>query len=423
MNRDVENERRGTRVQVTKAIPLFAVGAALLVAGCGGPGTEPIEELPRELTVAERRLVEASNVFALGLFAEVARQDPGVNLFISPLSVSMALGMTYNGAAGATRDQMQQVLAFGDMTVDETNRAYRDLIDLLFSLDERVEFNLANSIWYRQGLTFEQAFLDVNREFFNARVTALNFSDPSAPATINDWVKEQTNGKIDKIVPNQLDDLVMFLINALYFKADWTSQFDESLTRDLPFTLVDGSTMQVPMMTHGKSVPVRLWSGGDVSVADLAYGGGAFTMTVLIPTGSGTVDEVIAGLDDARWAAITEGLLEQEIEVVMPKFTLEYETELSSVLEALGMIDAFDPDLADLTGMMRAGGLFIDHVKHKTFVDVNEEGTEAAAATSVGAGVTSVKPIFRVDRPFVFAIRERFSGTILFLGRMMAPGA
>lgn len=381
----------------------------------------PIDELPRSLSIAEQQLVGATNEFAFNLFGALdAEQDEG-NLFVSPLSISMALGMTYNGADGTTASQMADVLGIGGMSRDDANRAYRDLIDLLFDLDRRVEFRLANSIWARQGTQFADAFLQLNQQYFDATVSSLDFLSPDASRTINDWVKEQTEGRITEIVPDRLDDYVMFLINALYFKADWTTQFDKSRTRDEPFTLVDGTTTDVPMMYHGASTSFRTAYADGVSVVELPYGGDAFVMTLVLPNPGTSVHEVIADLDDARWSAWIDMLEEHHIEVVLPKFTIEYEVELRDVLETLGMTDAFIPDVADLTRMRPEGDLYIDHVKHKTFVEVDEEGTEAAAVTSVGIMPTSATPILRFDRPFMLAIRERFSGTVLFIGKIVNP--
>ena len=307
------------------------------------------------------------------------------------------------------------------MTIQDVNEAYRDLIALLLDLDPRVEFALANSIWYRNTMTFEQAFLDINRDYFNAEVTGLDFADPAAAGTINNWVNENTNGKIPEIVEDPINpDLVMFLINAIYFKGDWTSQFDKSLTRDAPFTLADGSQKQVETMFHESSAAVRVYSDDLLRAIDLPYGGDAFSMTILLPREGVPLDDAITALDGPRWQAVTEGLAEAARIVGLPKFTLEYEIELKDVLSALGMEVAFGAG-ANFSKIRPRNDLYISEVKHKTFVDVNEEGTEAAAATSVGFGIISVPGPFLVDRPFVFVIRERFSGAIIFAGKILDP--
>jgi serine protease inhibitor len=411
--------------------PLLASAAVALVAGCGdGPISGPITRLPRELTASEAHLVATNNDFAFRLFQETARQEgPTKNLFVSPLSVAMALGMTYNGAAGTTQQAMQATLGLDGMTLNEINQSYRGVIDLLRGLDPRVEFTLANSIWYRQQLTFEQAFLDTNRTYFDAAVRGLDFTSPSAAPTINAWVNDQTRGKITSIVPDPIpSDIVMYLINAVYFKGDWAVQFDKSLTRPAPFTLPDRSSTTVPMMSVSHEARVRVGGDAGVQVLDLRYGGGAFSMTIVMPRDPTGMDSLVAGLTRQRWDTWIAGLDSTKAYVSMPKFKLEYKLTMNDVLNTMGMGVAFTPcpgvpDCADFTRMRPSRDLFISEVMHKTYVDVNEEGTEAAAATSVGMAPTSAPPQVVVDRPFLFAIRERFSGTILFLGRIMNPPA
>ena len=411
----------------------IAAAGMILVAGCrgGGPITSPITSLPRDLTPSETHLIATGNDFAFRLFAEIARRSsPDSNLFVSPLSVAMALGMTYNGAAGTTATAMQGVLGLDGMALGEVNRAYQGVIALLRGLDPRVEFTLANSIWYRQDFAFEQAFLDTCRTYFDAAVQGLDFASADAAPTINRWVSDQTRGRIPSIVPDAIpEDMVMYLINAVYFKGDWVTQFDKTRTADGPFTLSGGAGVSVPMMRFGSEAWVR--SGGDaaVQVLDLRYGGGAYSMTIVMPRDPGGMAALLAGLTRERWDAWIAGLDSAQALVAMPKFTMRYGIQLNDVLSALGMGVAFQPcgaggaDCADFTRMRSVRDLFVSEVLHKTFVDVNEEGTEAAAATSVGMGVTSAPPLITVDRPFLFAIRERFSGTILFIGRMMNPSA
>jgi serpin B len=405
----------------SRAISVLPVLAVTSLMACAiGDVFGPITELPRELTVAETKLVEADNRFAFTLFREIsAREEPHRNVFISPLSVAMALGMTYNGAAGTTREAMARTLALEGMTIDEVNAAYRDLIDLLRTLDPRVELLLANSIWHRPELTPLPAFLEVNRQFFDAEVRALDFARPDAADVINRWVDRNTRGKIPTIVPDPIpDQIVAYLINAVYFKGDWTQQFDKDRTHDAPFRLGDGGSVDVPMMSREEEHAVRLLFG-DVIVLDLPYGGGAYSMTVVLPPEPIGAQQLAQELTQSHWDAWIAALDSSEVFVSLPKFTLEYAIRLNDVLKALGMEEAFDPCRADLSNMFTGGRFWIDDVRHKTFVDVNEEGTEAAAATSVGIGQVSAPPRIVVDHPFLFAIRERFSGTILFMGKIM----
>ena len=404
----------------------LALVALTAVCSQDPSGPQEITSLPRDLTASEALLVQADNSFGLKLFREIQDGDSGENVFIAPLSVSMALGMAYNGADGATKDAMQEVLELQGLDLLQVNESYRDLIELLRGLDQAVEFRIANSIWYDEAYEFQQDFLSVNREYFDAEVAGLDFADPGSASTINDWVAEGTNGRIEEIVDSPMSpELVMFLINAIYFKGDWANPFDEELTREGTFFLADGSEKPVEMMSYAKpdTVLAYLDQNEGVQVLDMKYGGKAYSMTIVLPQQPGDIGPLVAGLDSERWQRWLDGLEEMQAQVSMPKFTLEYELELNDALVALGMGVAFDPFGADFTkiysGPQRA---YLSKVKHKTFVDVNEKGTEAAAVTSVEIGVTSMPPVIVVDKPFLFAIREKFSGTILFLGVIVEPG-
>jgi serine protease inhibitor len=402
------------------ATAVLASTIGVVVAGCA-ESFEPITELPRQLSVAEGKLIEADNRVAFELFRAVNQLEGDKNVFISPLSVAMALGMAYNGAAGATQQAMQQTLSLMGMSLQEVNQAYHDVIDLLRDLDPRVEFLLANSIWYRDTWSFEQGLIDLNRQYFDAEVTALDFTSPTAAPTINGWVNDATRGKIPTIVPDPVTaDIIMYLIDAIYFKGDWTYQFDRSRTQDAPFTLLDGTEKMVDMMSHGTEIEIGVSRSEDLQVGDLAYGGGAYSMTILLPPNAAEIGSLVDRLTRDSWNEWVGQIHTEEMRVSLPKFTLEYEIELKDALSALGMGIAFS-DTADFTGMYAPGGIFISKVKHKAFVDVNEEGTEAAAATLVGMAPTSIPTSFVVDRPFVFVIREKLSGTILFMGKVVDP--
>ncbi len=401
-----------------------------LLAACAGvePGVTPIAELPRTLTQAETRLIQADNAFTFALLREALASEPaGANVFVSPLSVAMALGMTYNGADGATATAFEQTLRVTGLTRDEINASYRGLIDMLRALDPTTTFRIANSIWFRRDYVFDPAFLQTNRTFFDAESRGLDFADPASAGVINAWVNDATAGRIPTIIdPPIPDDMIMYLVNAIYFKGTWTHRFDPARTSAQPFYLDGGGTVQVPLMTHGAEVPVRGHEDALASVVDLPYGGGAFSMTLVLPAPGQTVHTVAAQLDQARWDAWIAALDSGEVTVYLPKFTLSYELEATDpVLQALGLAPAYCDAVPppDFTRMDPSGRACISEVKHKTFVLVDEAGTEAAAVTSVGVGVTSAPAMVRVDRPFLFAIRERLSGTILFVGRIMDPTA
>ncbi len=384
----------------------------------------PVAPEARELTALEKSLVASDNKFGLKLFNEINRQeDADKNIFISPLSVSMALGMTLNGAAGETQAAMEQTLEFTGMTTDDINQTYRSLIDLLTNLDRKVTFEIGNSIWYREGMAFEQTFIDVNKQFFDAVVRAVNFNDAEAAAALmNAWVKDKTHGKISEIVkPDAIDwNTVMFLINAIYFKGTWTFEFKKENTRDDQFTKLDGSPIPCKMMNMTGTL--SYFENDLFQAVDLPYGDKLFSMTIFLPKLPLDVNALLAELTQENWDAWLSSFVDRTTELQFPKFTLEYELTMNNVLKALGMEIAFS-GAADFTRMYAPGGLYIDEVIHKTFVKVDEEGTEAAAVTSVEVAETSVPsyPLMRVDRPFLFVIRDHHSGAILFMGKIVEP--
>ena len=404
--------------------------ALLLLAGCGsstGPdGDLPpiLTELPRALSPSELRIVEGANAFAFDLLREATKALPAdSNAFLSPLSASMALGMTLNGANGETHDAMRTALRLDGMAEAEINRGYRDLTALLIGLDARTEMRIANSIWGHATLPIEPSFAEAGRTFFDAEVRTLDFGSPEALTAINGWVSGKTNGRIPQLLDNLSPDEVLFLINAIYFKGRWRTAFDARDTRDGPFHGGDGRDRTAPLMWQ--KGPLRYDETEDYQAVDLLYGNGAFAMTVLLPVAGRTPAGVLAGLSPESWSALAGRFAEREVTLTFPRFRLEYGRRLNHDLTALGMGIAFGPR-ADFYRIadVRPDRLYITRVDQKTFVEVNEEGTEAAAATAVGiAPISAPEPIeMKVDRPFVFAIRERLSGAVLFLGVMNVVG-
>jgi serine protease inhibitor len=280
---------------------------------------------------------------------------------------------------------------------------------------------IANAIWYRDDFPFHQAFFDTVSHYFNARVAGLDFGSPATVGRINAWVDTATAGKITQVLDGIADEIVMLLMNAIYFKGSWRSQFDPARTQNAPFAVERGGPYTSRMM-HLDQQQVALGLVGGVQAVDLPYGRAAFTMTAILPPAGTDVDAFIETLDQAKWDAIVGALHHTKADVYLPKFRMEWEDTLNADLKSMGMENAFCKDCANFTRMSPLGlKLYIDFVKQNTFVNVNEEGTEAAAATTVGVGVTSAPPSIRFDRPFVFVIRERLSGTILFMGKVAVP--
>ena len=428
--------RKGT---VTTATRKLVLSGALMLIGCNGTTDpdgrpEPIDQLPRDLTADEQIVIEASNAFGFAMLAQLFSSEPGHNLFTSPLSAHAALSMALTGARDSTLDAMSEALGYGagdaGLSIEAISQSYAGLSDLLLDLDPRVELAIGNAVWLDEGFPFRDAWVTDVGEAFGAHVEAVDFTDPAVPGAINDWVDGATEGRIPEMVESLDPNEVLMLLNAIYFKGQWTDQFDPDDTRDALFTLPDGSTKTVRMMMRGEG-ELDVYRGPEALVADLPYGGGAFRFTVVLPPEGGSLADLVADLDAARWNTWMAGLAEDDVPVHLPRFTLEWEKELKDALESLGMGIAFVAGRANFGGMLAddfdpqvpGSDLHITRVKQKSFLAVNEEGTEAAAATSVGIGVTSAPIPVVVDRPFLLAIRERLSGTIFFLGAIVDPPA
>jgi serine protease inhibitor len=402
--------------------------ALLAPAGCRfltdpADGPRRIEALPRPLTLAEQEVIASSNAFAFALLREVYTREQSPNVFISPLSASMALGMTLNGAAGGTFDAMRATLGFAGLSQEEINRSYHGLVALLLNLDPRVELHIANSTWARDGFPFHADFFDALRTWFDADARQLDFADPGAVDDVNRWASENTRGRIPHVLDAIEPHHILFLLNAVYFKGDWTTRFDRAATAAAPFTLGNGQQVQVQRMSGMIRGGMR-WIDG-VVIGELPYGGQAFVMNVVLPPQDGSLADLVAGLDAGTWASWTESLppdygVVDPMEVRMPRIELEYEALLNEPLGALGMGVAFAPGQADFSRLTPEDA-YLDFVKQNTFLRIDEEGTEAAAVTTVGVGTVSAPAALIVDRPYLLVIRERLSGAILFMGAIGDP--
>lgn len=416
------------RIRLGIAISAAVLGACHSPSGTGDLGTAPdsIKALSRELTVSERALISASDTFGVALLSAVNTTRTDSNIFMSPLSVSVALGMTMNGAAGNTYAEMRRGLGFGTLPQDEINQSYKSLTDLLLALDPHVTFKIANSIWMDQHFApvVEPVFLSSVRQSFGAEARALDFASPNAVSTINSWADQNTAGKIKKVLDRIGDDEVMFLMNAIYFKGDWRSAFDPKDSKPQPFKLLSGQAINVETMYRKGNV--RRGSIPGATVVDLPYGGDAFTMTILLPDSASDVNALIGSLTPSTWRQAQASVQAANVGLYLPKIKLSWKAQLLPELGSLGMRDMQNPLVADfgkLAQGARPGDLYITKVQHDSYIDVNEVGTEAAAVTTVGVGVTSVCLTcdVRIDRPYLFAIRERLSGTVLFVGKIVHP--
>jgi serpin B len=370
----------------------------------------------------DSRLVEANTKFGFKLFQEVLKQDNNKNVFVSPTSIAIALSMTYNGASGETQQAMAKALELQGMSLPDINQANEALKATLEKADPDVQLSIANSLWAKQGTPFKPEFLQSNQQFYKAKVTELNFSNPEATKTINNWVKENTRGKIAQIINQIQPDDVLFLINAVYFKGNWTKQFDKSQTTERPFYLSSGTQKQHPMMSQ--SGKYRYYENEAFQAVSLPYGKGRLSLYVFLPKKNTNLNEFGQQLSLANWQQWMSQFQMRSGSIQLPRFKFDYDIQLNNALKALGMETAFS-DRANFSNMTPAS-VAIDEVKHKTFIEVNEEGTEAAAATSVGMVLTSApmpqEPFqMVVDRPFFCAIQDNQTGTILFMGSIQEP--
>lgn len=379
----------------------------------------------RRLTSIDNRMIQGTSTFAFRLLRNTCKSGGQENVFISPLSVSVALSMTLNGAAGKTAEEMAGVLGVSQVSLDELNRSMADLALALETADSAVGLTVANSLWCRKGFDLRPDFLRTNAEFYRAETASLDFSDPGAPAVINGWVKGATKGLIDQIVDSISRETMLYLINAIYFKGSWQLEFDPSLTLDRKFGLAGGDEKTVPMMNRSGSF--RYGEDVALQVVRLPYGGGRMAMYVFLPRSTDGLAGFLRGLDDrvvAEWAG---RLQSRDGDVAIPRFKIAYECALAPALKAMGMKDAFTAGAANFS-KMADGELFISEVKHKAVVDVNEEGTEAAAVTSIEIKATSVEAprdrfSFVADRPFFFVIRDDATGALLFMGTLYDPAS
>jgi len=401
-------------VRRSMSVAVIALGVAAC-SDANAPSPVPL----RDLTAAEQTIVSSGNEFSFALFQRLAASETGKNVFVSPLSASMSLGMAMNGAAGGTFDAMRSALRLGTGDLQQLNAGYRGLIDLLRGLDPTTTFQIANSIWFRNSFPFRQSFLGTTKKYFDARVSGLNFADASGSlSTINGWVSQSTGGKIPTILDEITPDEVMFLINAIYFKGTWQVKFDPAATSPERFTAVDGTAQTVPFMHRPQHVKPLFGVGflQGTSIAELPYGNGDFAMDIVLPDRGAKIDSIAAAFGPAQWSALLATLKDVDYALVMPKFSLSYERMLTDDLAALGMGVAFT-ESANFSGMSPVA-LQLEFVKQKAFVDVNEAGTEAGASTVTGVVPVSLTE-FRIDRPFIFVIRERKTGTILFMGKVL----
>lgn len=394
-----------------------------LLFACSPAEPEP-DNTPnlRTLSATESSLVNSSNEFAFKLFSQTQSNES--NYFLSPLSIGIALGMTLNGAEAETKQGILNTIQFGNLTDAEVNKGYADLMSLLTGMDRKVNMSLANSVWYRNTLSVKPAFKSIIESNYKGTVQSLDFTSPAAKNTINDWIEDKTNSKIKDVIQEIDPDLVMFLINAIYFKGDWTYQFDKSKTKDDNFYLEGGAVVATPMMQVAKTA-VTTYMHEKFNLINIPFGNKQFEFTVLLPNNQFNTNDVVSELQTTSFNEWIGQAQDATIELRMPKFTMRWNKILNDDLSAMGMEQAFTPGTAEFPNFFENPmNLNIGFVDHHAFLEVNETGAEAAAVTVVGVVTTSIPvqpPVISINKPFIFLIREKHSGTILFMGQLKDP--
>ena len=381
---------------------------------------DPIVENPKDEPIALRvgmeKRVSQDNEFAFDLLKKTIDLSKETNVFVSPLSVSIALGMAWNGANGETRTEMETAMKMSGLSVADINDYYQIMQSSLPGVDHSTKLSIANSLWYRSGFPVKTDFLKVNNDYFGAYVRELDFAKAWAVDTVNNWCSKKTNKLIPTIIDDIPDEAMMYLINAVYFKGIWANKFDKKITAESAFTNELKNQVTVNMMYQKDTF--GYYTDTYAQYLDMPYGNKSFSMTVILPTVSKTTLDVLENLNLANWNAMLGSLQQREVMVSLPRFKVENKFILNQVLQNMGMKLAFS-DFADFSKISDIK-LVISEVIHKTYITVDEEGTEAAAVTSIGFETTSMPnyPIFTVNRPFIFVIREKSTGVILFIGKI-----
>jgi len=389
----------------------------LALAGCDLlPGGEAAHEYDE--TKVSNEFIEGNNEFAWNIMKELNKEDEDENIFISPISISTALSMTYQGAGGKTREEMAEVLGYAGIEEELLRESYEEFLKYLVAMDPDIDLNIANSIWYREGEAIEEDFLEVNQQVFNAMVEEMDFSREEAADIINEWIGDATEGKIEEMLEGPIPpDVIMYLINAIYFKGDWTEPFDEEQSFEGEFTTITGEVQDIMMMKRNGEV--EYGEGDHYKSVRMPYGEKENTaMYAIMPKDGGDINEFVSTMNNKQWQEIKESIATtRDVELQIPRFEMEYGIKsLKDALVRLGMVDAFDMD-ADFEGIRP--GIFIEEVLHKAVIEVNEQGSEAAAATVVIMEESGApEPLsFIADRPFLFVIANEEADSILFMGK------
>lgn len=402
---------------------LLSLILVVLLAGLFScESTNDVQKMERkslDLTKVEKDVLGGSTQFGLDLFKAVSKQEIYKNRMISPLSVSLAFGMVINGAENNTLKQIKEYMGYSGLSNDEVNQANLSLISKMANVNKSVVFDIANSVWYRQGFSIKEKFLNDNKYFYNAEISKLDFSNPSSVNTINNWVSGKTNGKIPTIIDDIDPRSVLFLINALYFKGDWMYIFDETKTKTVPFYNEDKTNAVTDVKMMHLKTNFNNYVDENLVCVDIPYGDSLFSMKVIMPADGQSFNNMLYMLDKNYLSKINKEMKLGEIEVGLPRFRVSDNMELQDVLASMGITDAFT-DKADFS-KITDDFIYISKVIHKTYIDVNEKGTEAAAVTAVDFRTTSIGQNFIFNKPFIFIISAYGYDNVMFIGSIVNP--
>ena len=422
---------------------LFPLLAIALIVSCAKPmqeepivdpieGQEPEQKAsPTEIAWARNillqpqstKILEQSNSFAFNFFKAVSKKQ-NQNLFLSPYSVSAVLGMLYNGANGKTKDEIAKILGMSDYTPEEVNQYYRELTKALLEVDPSSSLSFANAVWVNKGISIKGSFAEINKTYYDAEANTLDFTQSSAIQTVNDWCKEKTKGTIPKILESIDPSTLAILANAIYFKSFWTHDFDKSKTVEKPFHNINGTTSRISMM-HQKQMDLNYVQMDRCGMLICPYANTAFAMNLILPVEGEDLDTLIEDLDASTWQVMMTHYSSAKVTFSMPRFKIESDLqELKDILAAMGMPSAFSDD-ADFSAMFEGVQTYISQVIQKSYISVDEDGTEASAVTLAHMQGSVIDPLptpptveMILDRPFIFAITEKSTGAILFMGKV-----
>lgn len=401
------------------------LGCAVAVTSCDKNSNTEFGNLPEpakiELRAAEKKMLKSDQAFAFEFFANVFDEeaaDKDENFMVSPLSLSMALAMTWNGADGDTKSAIQNTLKMNNYTDDELNGYYKKLKEALLQTDPSTKLSIANSIFTNKFVAIKPDFVRTNQSFYNATVQPVDFELPTTKDVINQWASDNTNGLIKEVIDKTNVYDLMYLLNAIYFKGIWTTKFDAGNTSQKPFTYENGTRKNVDMMQQ--TAQFNYTADKTVQVVQLPYGNQSFSMLVLLPQEGKKLTDVLAATQQVDyWTNLKSGLRGTEVDLSLPKFKTEYGKKLNDIMEKMGMGIAFS-NAADFSRMSDYPAV-ISFVRQDTYISTDESGTEAAAVTTIGMEFTSAIPTpqkvtFNANRPFIYVIQENSTGAILFMG-------